>query len=440
MLSSATTIESVENNPTLITDNNLTKSKARRLRKKHKKVDNSNEVIENKKNLELINNDIDKINYNNILIINSNSDNKSINDSLLLSSENDKVDKVSLMNVEINEDKSISNEIVDTNIYDSNNKKIIKMNSDSSKTREQIKAEREAKKLAKAASKNKKNKVLTDNTCVKVLNDNKLEMVKDVTKLTLIDQDQLTTDTTDFCHSSKEILPTILSEYIRKLTIDDEDLNASKVLGKNDSIEINSTSKSKLRAERRAKQEAQRAAKELEKSQKKNVTKKDISNSNKKVVASTGENVGGIKEEEGTKKIVKKIVTSSGVINHEMNLFKHLYHEREQSHVDMPVVNSHLHPAIVRLGVQYKDKVIVGSNARCVAFLSALKQLIYDYERPSQADFTRGLESCFQESMAYLHYCRPLAVSMQNALKHIKWKMTLLPRTTPDDQVKFVFL
>ncbi|XP_057330823.1 translation initiation factor eIF-2B subunit delta [Microplitis mediator] len=437
--SSATTIESLENNSTPLADSNLTKSKARRLRKKHKKVDNSNELIENKKNLELIN-DIDKINYNNILIINSNSDNKSINDSLLLSSENDKVDKISLVNEEINEDKNISNEIVDTNIYDSNNKKIIKMNNDSSKTREQIKAEREAKKLAKAVSKNKKNKVLTDNIGGKVLNDDKLELLKDVRNSSLIDQDQLTTDTTDFCHASKEISPVIPSEYIiRKLTIEDKDSNVSKVLGINDSIEINLTSKSQLRAERRAKQEAQRAAKELEKSQKKNVTKKDNSSSSsnsKKAVASTGENVVGIKEEEGTKKIVKKIMTASGVINHEMNLFKHLYHEREQCHVDMPVVNSHLHPAIVRLGVQYKDKVIVGSNARCVAFLSALKQLIYDYERPSQADFTRGLESCFQESMAYLHYCRPLAVSMQNALKHIKWKMTLLPRTTPDDQAK----
>ncbi|CAD6221865.1 GSCOCG00005203001-RA-CDS [Cotesia congregata] len=184
-------------------------------------------------------------------------------------------------------------------------------------------------------------------------------------------------------------------------------------------------SKSELRAERRAKQEAQRAAKELEKSQKvKSKVSDKVDTQGKKVEA-----------EEVVKKVVKK-VTGSGVINHEMSLFKHLYHAREQCHVDVPVVNSHLHPAIIRLGVQYKDKVIVGSNARCVAFLSALKQLICDYERPSQADFTRGLESAFQESMAYLHYCRPLAVSMQNALKHIKWKMNQLSRNLSDDTAK----
>lgn len=34
-----------------------------------------------------------------------------------------------------------------------------------------------------------------------------------------------------------------------------------------------------------------------------------------------------------------------------------------------------LHPAIVRLGVQYSKRVVAGSNARCVALLHALKQV-----------------------------------------------------------------
>jgi translation initiation factor eIF-2B subunit delta len=35
-----------------------------------------------------------------------------------------------------------------------------------------------------------------------------------------------------------------------------------------------------------------------------------------------------------------------------------------------------IHPAVVKLGMQYADRVVVGSNARCIALLDALKQVI----------------------------------------------------------------
>ncbi|KAG7200553.1 hypothetical protein KM043_001114 [Ampulex compressa] len=115
---------------------------------------------------------------------------------------------------------------------------------------------------------------------------------------------------------------------------------------------------------------------------------------------------------------------------------QHLYDERQLALVHVASVNSSIHPAIVRLGVQYADKVIVGSNARCVALLAAVKRLIEDFQRPQHADFIRGLEARLQESVAYLHHCRPLAVSMQNALRHLKWQMTQLPPTLSDKDAK----
>ena len=87
------------------------------------------------------------------------------------------------------------------------------------------------------------------------------------------------------------------------------------------------------------------------------------------------------------------------------------------------------------LGVQYAEKVIVGSNARCVALLAAIKKVIEDFERPSQADFTRGLEVSLQDAKNYLNYCRPLAVSMENALRHLKWQMSVLPSNISDKEV-----
>ena len=40
-----------------------------------------------------------------------------------------------------------------------------------------------------------------------------------------------------------------------------------------------------------------------------------------------------------------------------------------------------IHPAIVKLGLQYADGIICGSNARCIALLAAFKQ-VHTYIRP----------------------------------------------------------
>ena len=37
--------------------------------------------------------------------------------------------------------------------------------------------------------------------------------------------------------------------------------------------------------------------------------------------------------------------------------------------------NNHIHPAIIKLGVQYAKGIICGSNARCVALLLAFKKV-----------------------------------------------------------------
>ena len=38
-----------------------------------------------------------------------------------------------------------------------------------------------------------------------------------------------------------------------------------------------------------------------------------------------------------------------------------------------------IHPAIMKLGLQYAEGVICGSNARCVALLGALKQVCQNF-------------------------------------------------------------
>lgn len=49
-----------------------------------------------------------------------------------------------------------------------------------------------------------------------------------------------------------------------------------------------------------------------------------------------------------------------------------------------------------------------------------LIQMINDYHTPEEKIFSRGLEAELDLAEEYLRKCRPLAVSMTNALKYIK--------------------
>ncbi|XP_046614921.1 translation initiation factor eIF-2B subunit delta [Neodiprion virginianus] len=279
------------------------------------------------------------------------------------------------------------------------------------KSREQVKAEREAKKAAKALAKSKAKTPKTKQTIdVKNSQDTQTKIVpadaiEKGVKEFVVDKDAV---------PPKEILKRTESEIVSSASDKKNEL-VTKATGEK--------CKREARAERRAKQEAQRAAKEMQMAPK-----------NKQKTVEPPKLKASRDLLEPVKNIVKKNQSDSHL--HEVKLFKHLYRERQSPLVNVPTLNSSIHPALIRLGVQYANKIIVGSNARCVALLSAIKQLINDFERPPQVDFTRGLEASLQESAAYLHRCRPIAVSMQNALKHLKWQMSQLSTTISDEDAK----
>lgn len=284
------------------------------------------------------------------------------------------------------------------------------MNSEG-KSREQIKTEREAKKAAKAAAKSKGSKNVSQETI-----ENITEKVRQI---------------------NNNLIPSIATETIKINSVVQPELIVEKLTNvlSQTTIMENNKSKAELKAERRAKQEAQRAVKQGQVQLNKEKPKQGKQLAKFPINPQKAPESPQKSEDSSNKKILtSKIIAVKN--SHEISLFKHLYHEREQSFLKLPAVNTSIHPAIVRLGSQYASKVIVGSNARCIALLAAVKQLIEDFERPSQADFTRGLETSLQEASTYLHHCRPLAVSMQNALRHIKRQMTQLKNTVSDEVVK----
>ncbi|KAJ6642333.1 Translation initiation factor eIF-2B subunit delta, partial [Pseudolycoriella hygida] len=128
----------------------------------------------------------------------------------------------------------------------------------------------------------------------------------------------------------------------------------------------------------------------------------------------------------------KKMV-SSKLPQHRVKLFNHLYADKGPENV---LNSSSIHPAIVKLGAQYANGTIVGSNARCIAFMEGIKKVIGDFNTPSEKEFGRGLEAILHSCDNYLQQCRPSSVSIKKALEFIKWQIRQLPANQSDAESK----
>ncbi|KAK6638920.1 hypothetical protein RUM43_007190 [Polyplax serrata] len=162
--------------------------------------------------------------------------------------------------------------------------------------------------------------------------------------------------------------------------------------------------KAQLKAERRAKQEAERA-KKLQKSLGENQEKKVVTPS---------------KPVQATPKIAKPTALPLEM-GHKVKLFAHLY-DTPQSTDAVDSMES-VHPSILQLRTKFSSRVVSGANACCLALLNALKKVVLDFETPPNQEFSRGLESEVTKCMQYLSKHRPAAVSMDNAVKHLKFKI-----------------
>ena len=82
-----------------------------------------------------------------------------------------------------------------------------------------------------------------------------------------------------------------------------------------------------------------------------------------------------------------------------------------------------MHPAVISLGLKYSSNAIRGANARCMALLVALKQVVNDYVSPTSPVSgvrrapLQGLVEQLDEAFQYLSGCRLHSISMGNAYK-----------------------
>ncbi|XP_031500245.1 probable translation initiation factor eIF-2B subunit delta isoform X2 [Nymphaea colorata] len=96
----------------------------------------------------------------------------------------------------------------------------------------------------------------------------------------------------------------------------------------------------------------------------------------------------------------------------------------------------HPHPAVYKVGLQYLSGDIAGGNARCVAMLSAFQEAIKDYKTPSEKALVRDLTAKINSYVSFLISCRPLSISMGNAIRFLKDRISKLSLTLTESEAK----
>ncbi|KAL2773724.1 translation initiation factor eIF-2B subunit delta isoform 3, partial [Daubentonia madagascariensis] len=203
-------------------------------------------------------------------------------------------------------------------------------------------------------------------------------------------------------------------------------------------------SKAELRAERRAKQEAERALKQARKGEQGGPPPQACPSTD-------GETPSGVKRlpeytqvDDPTllRKLVKKPerqqVPTRKDYGSKVSLFSHLPQYSRQNSLTqyMSIPSSVIHPAMVRLGLRYSQGLVSGSNARCIALLRALQQVIQDYTTPPNEELSRDLVNKLKPYISFLTQCRPLSASMYNAIKFLNKEITGVSSSKREEEAK----
>ncbi|XP_015270647.1 PREDICTED: translation initiation factor eIF-2B subunit delta [Gekko japonicus] len=204
-------------------------------------------------------------------------------------------------------------------------------------------------------------------------------------------------------------------------------------------------SKAEMRAERRAKQEADRALKQTKKGEQSPAAlpaKPRLVPSEAQPGRTRLPEHVQVDDPAALKKLAKKLERQQVPLRPDygakVSLFSHLhqYSRKVLLTQQMSIPASAIHPAVVRLGLQYSQGLINGSNARCIALLRVFKQVIADYTTPANEELSRDLVNKLKPYISFLNQCRPLSASMGNAIKFLKKEISGLPGSMREEEAK----
>lgn len=136
--------------------------------------------------------------------------------------------------------------------------------------------------------------------------------------------------------------------------------------------------------------------------------------------------------------------------NKNIALFDHLYGPPRRATI--AGAGKDVHPAVLALGLQFRNYVICGSSARCVATMLVFKrvhrfflyryniadnlQVIESYVTPPQNSLPRHLTTHLSSQIDYLVSCRPMSISMGNSIRWLKVQISAVDVSAQETTAK----
>ncbi|KAJ6766423.1 TRANSLATION INITIATION FACTOR EIF-2B DELTA SUBUNIT [Salix purpurea] len=139
-------------------------------------------------------------------------------------------------------------------------------------------------------------------------------------------------------------------------------------------------------------------------------------------------------------KAKRRAVVKQTEARNRVELFRHL--PQYERGTQLPELESKLfeldpmHPAVYKVGLQYLSGDICGGNARCIAMLQAFQEAIKDYSTPPEKTLARDLTAKIGSYVSFLIECRPLSISMGNAIRFLKNRIAKLPLSLSEMEAK----
>ncbi|KAH6806472.1 NagB/RpiA/CoA transferase-like superfamily protein [Perilla frutescens var. frutescens] len=145
-------------------------------------------------------------------------------------------------------------------------------------------------------------------------------------------------------------------------------------------------------------------------------------------------------DENRVEKAKKRSVVKQAEARNRVELFRHLpQYEHGTRLTDLESKFFQLgpvHPAVYKVGLRYLAGDISGGNARCIAMLQAFQESINDYSTPPEKTLIRDLTSKINSYVSFLIECRPLSISMGNAIRFLKQRVSSLPLNLSESEAK----
>ncbi|PWZ55533.1 Translation initiation factor eIF-2B subunit delta [Zea mays] len=89
-----------------------------------------------------------------------------------------------------------------------------------------------------------------------------------------------------------------------------------------------------------------------------------------------------------------------------------------------------------KVGLKYLSGEVSGGNGRCIAMLLAFREAIKDYTTPPNKTLGRDLAAKISSYVSFLIECRPLSISMGNAIRFLKSRIAKLPHALSESEAK----